>query len=52
MIAFFTFEMQMKEKEHVKIISKLNLPDKKVSKDSANKQPSLSELFRQQVDFF
>lgn len=42
----------MREKEHVKTSSKSHLPEKKVSKDSLNKQPSLSELFRQQVRFF
>ncbi|VBB29844.1 unnamed protein product, partial [Acanthocheilonema viteae] len=40
---------KVKEKDHVKMISKSHLPEKKVSKDSTNKQPSLSELFRQQA---
>uniref|UniRef100_A0A0R3RGC1 SPOC domain-containing protein n=1 Tax=Elaeophora elaphi TaxID=1147741 RepID=A0A0R3RGC1_9BILA len=44
-----TDKMQMREKDHVKTNSKSHLPEKKVSKDSANKQPSLSELFRQQA---
>uniref|UniRef100_A0A1I7VHJ2 Msx2-interacting protein n=1 Tax=Loa loa TaxID=7209 RepID=A0A1I7VHJ2_LOALO len=44
-----TEKVQMREKEHLKIGSKSHLPEKKVSKDLANKQPSLSELFRQQA---
>lgn len=40
----------MKEKE--KMNSKPHLPEKKMPRDSMSKQPSLSELFRQQVRFF
>uniref|UniRef100_A0A0R3QR41 SPOC domain-containing protein n=1 Tax=Brugia timori TaxID=42155 RepID=A0A0R3QR41_9BILA len=40
---------KVRDKEHMKINSKSHLPEKKGSKDSTNKQPSLSELFRQQA---
>uniref|UniRef100_A0A7I4K5N0 Msx2-interacting protein n=1 Tax=Brugia malayi TaxID=6279 RepID=A0A7I4K5N0_BRUMA len=42
-------KVQVRDKEHMKINSKSHLPEKKGSKDSTNKQPSLSELFRQQA---
>ncbi|VDM97031.1 unnamed protein product, partial [Thelazia callipaeda] len=42
-------KIQIKDKEHVKMSSKLLIHEKKVSKDYPNKRPSLSELFRQQA---
>ncbi|VDP14850.1 unnamed protein product [Onchocerca flexuosa] len=40
---------KIREKEHAKTSSKTHVPEKKMSRDSTNKQPSLSELFRQQA---
>ncbi|MCP9261314.1 Msx2-interacting protein [Dirofilaria immitis] len=44
-----TDKVQVREKEHLKTSSKAHMPEKRTSKDSTNKQPSLSELFRQQA---
>uniref|UniRef100_A0A915Q4P4 RRM domain-containing protein n=1 Tax=Setaria digitata TaxID=48799 RepID=A0A915Q4P4_9BILA len=43
---------KVKEKEHLKTSSRPHVLEKKISKESAVKQPSLSELFRQQARFF